>query len=159
GAGCPGGYPAVRPGRRAGPERGRWRAAQAECRDPGATAYRRAGQGRDGFGLRALPAQQRASARGVEGVPRSGHGPRDGTLQAGAPALKRAGGQPLKPNDVTPSQLLTAALGKGATASVCALYLPNSGHPQEALKAGIGVAKPDAMARAMLKSGRKVFSF
>lgn len=79
--------------------------------------------------------------------------------QAGALALKEAGGEPLKPNDVTPAQLLTAALGKGATASVCALYLPNSGHPQEALKAGIGVAKPDAMARAMLESGRKVFSF
>lgn len=79
--------------------------------------------------------------------------------QAGALALKEAGGEALKPNDVTPAQLLAAAMNKGATASVCALYLPNSGHPKAALKDGVGVAKPDDMARAMLESGRKVFSF
>ncbi|MCF6783581.1 hypothetical protein [Stutzerimonas stutzeri] len=79
--------------------------------------------------------------------------------QAGALALKEAGGEALKPNDVTPAQLLAAAMGKGANVSVCALYLPNSGHPKEALKDGVGVAKPDDMARTMLESGRKVFSF
>jgi len=79
--------------------------------------------------------------------------------QAGALALKDAGGEPLKPNNVTPAQLLSAVMGKGASVSVCALYLPNSGHSRESLKEGVGVAAPDAMARAMLESGRKVFSF
>src|SRR5690554_2510444 len=79
--------------------------------------------------------------------------------QAGDLALKEVGGEPLKPNDGTPAQLLSAALGKGATASVCALYLPNSGHAREALRDGVGVATPDAMARSLLENDRKVFSF
>jgi predicted peroxiredoxin len=79
--------------------------------------------------------------------------------QAGDLALKEAAGEPLKPNDVTPAQLLNAAMSKGATASVCALYLPNSGHAVEALKDGVSVAKPDEMGRAMLEPARKVFSF
>lgn len=79
--------------------------------------------------------------------------------QAGALALKEAGGEALKPNDVTPAQLLNAAMQKGATASVCALYLPNTGYTQAQLKEGVSVAKPDAMARAMLEAQRKVFSF
>lgn len=79
--------------------------------------------------------------------------------QAGALALKEAGGEALKPNDVTPAQLLNAAMQKGATASVCALYLPNTGYTQAQLKDGVSVAMPDAMARAMLETHRKVFSF
>jgi predicted peroxiredoxin len=79
--------------------------------------------------------------------------------QAGALALKEAGGEALKPNDVTPAQLLNAAMQKGATASVCALYLPNTGYTQAQLKDGVSVAMPDAMARAMLETQRKVFSF
>jgi predicted peroxiredoxin len=79
--------------------------------------------------------------------------------QAGDLALKAAGGEALKPNDVTPAQLLNAAMLKGATASVCALYLPNSGHAPAQLKESIAVAKPDAMARTMLEPQRKVFSF
>ncbi|MCQ4261564.1 hypothetical protein CXK91_02565 [Stutzerimonas stutzeri] len=79
--------------------------------------------------------------------------------QGGDLALKDAGGEALKPNDVTPAQLLGAAMKKGATASVCALYLPNTGHAPEQLKDGVAVAKPDAMARAMLEPQRKVFSF
>jgi predicted peroxiredoxin len=79
--------------------------------------------------------------------------------QAGALALKEAGGEALKPNDVTPAQLLNAAMQKGATASVCALYLPNTGYTQAQLKDGVSVAMPDAMARAMLETQRMVFSF
>jgi hypothetical protein len=74
-------------------------------------------------------------------------------------ALKDAGGEALKPNDVTPAQLLNAAMLKGATVSVCALYLPNTGYTPAQLKDGVAVAKPDAMARAMLEAQRKVFSF
>lgn len=79
--------------------------------------------------------------------------------QAADLALKEASGEVLKPNDVTPAQLLNAAMLKGATASVCALYLPNSGHTPTQLKDGIAVAKPDAMARSLLEPQRKVFSF
>jgi predicted peroxiredoxin len=74
-------------------------------------------------------------------------------------ALKGAGGEALKPNDVTPARLLDGAIKKGATASVCALYLPNSGNTVEDLKDGIKPAKPDAMGRALLDSGRKIIAF
>lgn len=79
--------------------------------------------------------------------------------KAGDLGLKEAGGELLQPNDVTPAQLLAAALNKGATASVCALYLPNSGYAREALKDRVGVAAPDAMARSLLEDGRKVLGF
>lgn len=79
--------------------------------------------------------------------------------QAGDLALKDAGGEPLKPNNVTPAQLLDGAIKKGATASVCALYLPNTGHKPEDLKEGIIPAKPAEMGRALLEPNRKVFTF
>ena len=79
--------------------------------------------------------------------------------QAGDLALKGAKGEPLKPNNVTPAQLLDGALKKGATASVCALYLPNTGHKPEDLKEGISPAKPADMGRALLEPNRKVFTF
>ncbi|PAU86742.1 hypothetical protein CK507_13685 [Pseudomonas sp. WN033] len=79
--------------------------------------------------------------------------------QAGDLALTDAGGEPLKPNNLTPAQLLSAAIEKGATASVCALYLPNTGHPSSALRQGVTVAAPDAMARRLLEPQRKVMVF
>lgn len=79
--------------------------------------------------------------------------------KAGDLALKGAGGDKLKPQDVTPAQLLDAAMKKGATASVCALYLPNSGHGADQLKDGITAAKPDAQGRALLETQRKVIVF
>jgi len=79
--------------------------------------------------------------------------------KAGDLALREAGGEPLKPNDVTPAQLLSAAMSKGATASVCALYLPNTGHARDALKDGVQVAAPDAMARTLLEKDRKILGF
>ena len=79
--------------------------------------------------------------------------------QAGDLALKDARGESLKPNNVTPAQLLDGAIKKGATASVCALYLPNSGHKPEDLKEGISPAKPADMGRALLEPNRKVFTF
>ena len=79
--------------------------------------------------------------------------------EAGDLALKNAGGEALKPNNVTPAQLLDGAMKKGATAAVCALYLPNTGHKPEDLKEGIAPAKPADMARALLEPGRKVLTF
>ena len=48
---------------------------------------------------------------------------------------------------------------KGATASVCALYLPNSGKKPEDLKDGIKPANPADMAGSMLQPNRKVIGF
>ena len=79
--------------------------------------------------------------------------------KAGDLALKGAGGEALKPQNVTPAQLLDAAMKKGATASVCALYLPNTGHAPDHLKDGVTPAKPDAMGKALLEPQRKVVVF
>lgn len=74
-------------------------------------------------------------------------------------ALKGAAGDALKPNNVTPAQLLDGAMQKGASASVCALYLPNSGKTAADLKEGVKPAKPDAMGLALMEQGRKVIGF
>lgn len=79
--------------------------------------------------------------------------------KAGELALKSHVGEKLKPQDVTPGQLLDSAMKKGATASVCALYLPNSGHSADQLKDGITAAKPDVMAREVIEANRKVLVF
>ena len=78
---------------------------------------------------------------------------------AGDMALKDATGEALKPNNVTPVQLLDAAIKKGATASDCALYLPNSGKTPADLRAGVTPAKPDDMGARLLEPGRKVIGF
>lgn len=74
-------------------------------------------------------------------------------------ALKDAGGEALKPNNVTPTQLLDAAIKKGATASVCALYLPNTGKTPEDLREGVTPAKPADMGARLLEPGRKLIGF
>jgi predicted peroxiredoxin len=79
--------------------------------------------------------------------------------KAGDLALKGAGGEALKPQNVTPAQLLDAAMKKGATASVCALYLPNTGNTPDKLKDGITAAKPDEMGKGLLDANRKVMAF
>lgn len=79
--------------------------------------------------------------------------------QAGDLALKEASGEQLKPNNVTPAQLLDAAIKSGATANVCALYLPNSGNKPEDLKAGVTPAKPADMGASLLEPNRKVIGF
>ena len=79
--------------------------------------------------------------------------------EAGDIALNEAQGNVLKPNNVTPAQLLDAALSKGATASVCALYLPNTGNTAEDLRAGITPASPADMGARLLEENRKVIGF
>ncbi len=79
--------------------------------------------------------------------------------KAGDLALKSNTGKALKPANVTPGQMLDGAMKKGAKVSVCALYLPNSGHAADSLKENITPAKPDAMAKQMTEPNRKVFSF
>lgn len=79
--------------------------------------------------------------------------------KAGDIALKGAAGEALKPNDVTPAQLLDGAIKKGATASVCALYLPNTGHAKDDLRDGITAANPATMGSKLLEENRKVIGF
>src|SRR5699024_2889252 len=78
---------------------------------------------------------------------------------AGDMALQGAEGEVMKPNDVTLVQLLDGALKKGASASVCALYLPNSGNSADDLREGISPANPSDMATELLEENRKVIGF
>ena len=66
-------------------------------------------------------------------------------------------GQP--PRDMSPQGLLKAAIENGATAEVCAIYLPGRGEGPEVLMEGVGVAQPPAMADALLDDDAAVWSF
>lgn len=79
---------------------------------------------------------------------------------AGALALKDApenatAGQP--PMDVSPRGLMQKIMGlPGAKVEVCALYLPGLGQGPEILMEGVGVAKPGAMATAMMAADARM---
>jgi predicted peroxiredoxin len=79
--------------------------------------------------------------------------------KAGDLALKDAGGDKLKPQNLSPAQMLDNAMKNGVTVSVCALYLPNSGNTPDRLKDGITPAKPDAIGKAIMEPQRKVLVF
>ena len=82
---------------------------------------------------------------------------------AGDIALKDApetatAGQP--PRDMSPQGLMQMIREKtGATVDVCAIYLPGKGADQSVLLDGIGVAKPDAMARRLMDDDTRVLSY
>lgn len=74
-----------------------------------------------------------------------------------APASATAG-QP--PKDMSPQGLMMMiAQQPGAKVDVCAIYLPGKGAEPSVLLDGIGVAAPDAMAKAILSPDAKVMSF
>ena len=66
-------------------------------------------------------------------------------------------GQP--PRDASPQGLLMAAIEAGATAEVCAIYLPGRGEGPDVLIDDVGVAQPPAMADALLDDEAAVWSF
>lgn len=74
-------------------------------------------------------------------------------------ALQDTTSELLKPNDVTPEQMMMRLQQNGASVSVCALYLPNSGNTQEDLREGVEVAAPPAMAEKMMEENTRVFTF
>ena len=74
-------------------------------------------------------------------------------------ALKGSPQTVLKPRDVTPQGMLTKLVGMGVKPSVCALYLPNNGKSPADLIEGVGVAKPPAIAAALLADDTKLFTF
>lgn len=79
--------------------------------------------------------------------------------EAGDLALKSYEGEALAPRNVTPGQMLRGLLKAGGTASVCALYLPNSDNSKDDLIDGVGVAMPPQMADQMLDRTVRVFTF
>ena len=79
--------------------------------------------------------------------------------EAGDLALKSYEGEALAPRGVTPGQMLRGLLKAGGTASVCALYLPNSDNSKDDLIDGVGVAMPPQMADQMLDRKMRVFTF
>lgn len=79
---------------------------------------------------------------------------------AGDLALKAAPQvEPLKPNNVTPEELLMGAMNQGAKVEICALYLPNKGKQASDLKEGIAPAMPPAIAGELMEENRKVFVY
>ncbi|GAA0309458.1 hypothetical protein [Rhodovulum strictum] len=66
---------------------------------------------------------------------------------------------PQPPRGASPQGLLKAAIEKGATVEVCAIYLPGKGADAAALIEGVGVAEPPAMAEALLERSARVWSF
>ena len=79
--------------------------------------------------------------------------------KAGDLALQSTHSAALKPNNVTPEQLLVKLQKNGAKVDVCALYLPNSEHNTEELRADIGVATPPQIAQQMIHPNIRVFTF
>lgn len=74
-------------------------------------------------------------------------------------ALKGSAQTILKPKNVTPQAMLGMVMGMGIKAEVCALYLPNAGKSADDLMDGVGVAKPPAIASALLAPNTRLFTF
>ncbi len=66
---------------------------------------------------------------------------------------------PQPPRDQSPQGLLRLLVEAGATAEVCALYLPGKRLDPEALIEGVGVAQPPDMAAAMLAPNTRLLTF
>ncbi|MFH7566037.1 hypothetical protein [Oceanimonas smirnovii] len=79
--------------------------------------------------------------------------------KAGDLAINGYSSAPLKPNNVTPEQLMDKLQQGGGKVSVCALYLPNSEYTQADLREQVDVATPANMAAMMTAEDVRVFSF
>lgn len=62
------------------------------------------------------------------------------------------------PRDITPVDLLQRLMTNGATVEVCAIFLPNSDHSAEQLRAGITVADPADVAAWMMAPTTQILS-
>ncbi|ARE41873.1 hypothetical protein RGUI_3732 [Rhodovulum sp. P5] len=63
------------------------------------------------------------------------------------------------PKGMSPQGALKAAMEKGVKVEVCAIYLPGKGATPDALIDGVTVAQPPEMAKRLLASGTRVWSF
>lgn len=67
---------------------------------------------------------------------------------------------PQPPRDMSPKGLLSKIVGMpGAKVEVCAIYLPGKGAQADVLMDGVTVAKPDAMAAAMIAPNARIASY
>ena len=66
---------------------------------------------------------------------------------------------PQKPKSMSPQSLMSAIMEKGVPVEVCAIYLPNKGVGPDALLPGVGVAKPPAIAEAIMADDVRLLSF
>ena len=82
---------------------------------------------------------------------------------AGDIALKDApesASAPQPPRDMSPQGLMKKIAGlPGAKVEVCAIYLPGKGMDASALVDGVSVAKPPAMAAAMIAPNARIASY
>lgn len=81
---------------------------------------------------------------------------------AGDLALKNApvsATEPQAPRDMSPQGLMKKIIEAGGKVEVCAIYLPNKQATPDALLDGISVAKPPAMAAAIMAEDTRVMSF
>lgn len=74
-------------------------------------------------------------------------------------ALKGAEMPPLKPAGKTPRQMLQGLLAQGATAEVCALYLPNSGKTADTLIDGVSPVTPPVIGDYMIQPDVRYLAF
>ncbi len=66
---------------------------------------------------------------------------------------------PQKPAGMSPQGVLKKIVEAGAPVDVCAIYLPNKDLTADALIAGVGQARPDAMAGQLIGANTRVLSF
>lgn len=83
-------------------------------------------------------------------------GPAGDIALSDAPESATAGQPPM---GASPQSLLKAAMEKGAKVEVCAIYLPGKDADASVLMDGVTVAKPPAMAAAMMADDTVVWSF
>lgn len=74
-------------------------------------------------------------------------------------ALRDADSQAVQPIDRSPQQMLQGLMQQGVPVEVCAIFLPNRPATQEQLLPGVEIAKPDAIARHMLRPEVRYFTF
>lgn len=84
-------------------------------------------------------------------------GPAGDLALADAPESATA---PQPPKGMSPKGLMQRIAGlPGAKVEVCAIYLPGKGLDASALAEGVGVAKPPAMAAAMIAPDARIASY
>jgi hypothetical protein len=66
---------------------------------------------------------------------------------------------PQKPAGMSPQGVLKKIVEAGAPVDVCAIYLPNKDLTADALIAGVGQARPDAMAGQLIGANTRLLSF
>ena len=79
--------------------------------------------------------------------------------EGGQLAVKGKESTVLKPNNVTPKDMLQGLMKGGARVEVCALFLPNSEWKAADLIEGIGVAKPADVAAYLLQPNVKTLTY